>query len=204
MSGVQGVCMKFKGVLQAAAICFVITVLESGTSYAQTTTCASLSVSPVSAAFLTNGGESNFFVHASPAGCNVSISNVFAPFVQIVSFNSFSGDVDYFVGPNSGNARGGVIEVTSGILSAQFAVEQQAAPPPPEPAAPVGDMFRYFNPGFNHHFYTTNFNEFGYGGSGGWSYEGVKFHVLGSQQPNSVPLYRYYASSTHDHFYTTD
>jgi hypothetical protein len=193
--------MKFKGVLQAAAICFVITVLGSGTSYAQTT-CTSISVSPGSAGFFNSGGFGTFFVTASPSGCSFSISTVSAPFVVITSSNF--GTVDYLVASNPGNARSGFVDVTSGFVRAEFFVDQQAAPPPPEPAAPVIDMFRYYNPNFKHHFYTTNFGELGYGGSQGWNYEAIKFHVLSSLQPNSVPLYRYYASSTHDHFYTTD
>lgn len=195
--------MKSRSFLQIFVV-YLTLLIGSLSCFAQTQ-CTSVRVAGLtSATFPNSGGTGTFFLSTLPGDCSVSFSTVFAPFVFILDYNQFSGAVTYEVASNPGNARSGTIEITAGTTSAQFAVLQQAAPPPPEPAPPVVDMFRYFNAGFNHHFYTTNFAEEGYGGSGGWSYEGIPFHVLGSQQAGSVPLYRYFASSTKDHFYTTD
>lgn len=167
--------------------------------------CTSANVTPpFSPTFPNSGGTGVFTIEATPSGCAAGIDTIFVPFVEIIGYNTITGTVTYAVAPNFGNARSGLILITAGNDHLQFGVSQQAAPPPAEPAPPVVDMFRYYNSGFQHHFYTTNFSEEGYGGSGGWAYEGIPFHVWGSQQAGTVPLYRYYAASTHDHFYTTD
>src|SRR6266511_2582105 len=53
------------------------------------------------------------------------------------------------------------------------------------------------------HFYTTDWNELGWG-KYGWSYEGVQCYVFAEQVPGSLPLYRYWNPSIGDHFYTTN
>ena len=65
-------------------------------------------------------------------------------------------------------------------------------------------LYRYrSNWGRGDRFYTTNFGELGYGGSGGWVYEGVQCHVYSSQVSGTIPLYRYSSPSLGLHFYTT-
>lgn len=63
-------------------------------------------------------------------------------------------------------------------------------------------LYRYWNPGVTDHFYTTNWNELGFGRYG-WNLEVVQCYVYQSQIPGSVPLYRYWNPSIGDHFYST-
>jgi subtilase family protein/uncharacterized protein DUF5648 len=62
---------------------------------------------------------------------------------------------------------------------------------------------RYWNPQVTDHFYTTNWNELGWGNYG-WVYEGIQCYVYESQVAGSVPLHRYWNPSIGDHFYTTN
>ncbi|HEU5170771.1 MAG TPA: S8 family serine peptidase, partial [Gemmatimonadales bacterium] len=64
-------------------------------------------------------------------------------------------------------------------------------------------LHRYWNPQATDHFYTTNWNELGWGNYG-WSYEGVQCYVFAEEVPGSVPLYRYWNPGAGDHFYTTN
>lgn len=72
----------------------------------------------------------------------------------------------------------------------------------PGPAHPV-PLYRYWNAYISDHFYTTNWNELGWGAHG-WDYEGIQACVYESQVPGSVPLYRYWSGGGGDHFYTTN
>lgn len=63
-------------------------------------------------------------------------------------------------------------------------------------------LHRYWNPQATDHFYTTNWNELGWGNYG-WYYEGVQCYVFPEEAPGSVPLYRYWNPGIGDHFYTT-
>jgi hypothetical protein len=193
--------MKLRSLLQTVAVCIAILVC-SRTGYAQTCTAARI-IGPPTPTFPNTGGTGSFSLSTTPSLCTPTFSTSFSPFLAVTSYNQTTGVANYVVGSNPGNARAGEIQINAGAML-DYIIDQQAAAPPSEPAAPVVDMFRYDNTGFNHHFFTTNFAEEGYGGNGGWSYEGIPFHVLSSQQTGTVPLYRYYASSTHDHLYTTD
>jgi hypothetical protein len=64
-------------------------------------------------------------------------------------------------------------------------------------------LHRYWNPQATDHFYTTDWNELGWG-KHGWSYEGAQCYVFAEQVPGSVPLYRYWNPGIGDHFYTTN
>jgi hypothetical protein len=64
-------------------------------------------------------------------------------------------------------------------------------------------LHRYWNPQATDHFYTTDWNELGWG-KYGWSYEGVQCYVFAEQVPGSLPLYRYWNPVAGDHFYTTN
>lgn len=71
---------------------------------------------------------------------------------------------------------------------------------------PIGSpvaLFRYYAPGSDDHFYTTNGAELG-GGGGGWDYEGVQAYIAPLQQSGTIPLYRYYNGGNSKHFYTTN
>src|SRR4051812_17337642 len=50
-------------------------------------------------------------------------------------------------------------------------------------------------------FFTTNFNELGWG-AGGYNYCGVAFYVSDTQDPGTTPLYRYFNRYSNTHFYT--
>lgn len=63
-------------------------------------------------------------------------------------------------------------------------------------------LHRYWNPQATDHFYTTDWNELGWG-KYGWSYEGVQCYVFAEEVPGSVALYRYWNPGIGDHFYTT-
>lgn len=63
-------------------------------------------------------------------------------------------------------------------------------------------LHRYWNPQATDHFYTTDWNELGWGNYG-WTYEGVQCYVFAEETPGSVPLYRYWNPGIGDHFYTT-
>ena len=63
-------------------------------------------------------------------------------------------------------------------------------------------LHRYWNPQATDHFYTTDWNELGWG-KYGWTYEGVQCYVFTDDVPGSVALYRYWNPGIGDHFYTT-
>lgn len=64
-------------------------------------------------------------------------------------------------------------------------------------------LYRYWNPGIGDHFYTTNWDELGFGASG-WNLEGIQCRVHTQMGSGMVPLYRYWNSDIGDHFYTTN
>jgi len=74
--------------------------------------------------------------------------------------------------------------------------------PTREPTAAAIPFYRYYHSGVVDHFYTTNYNELR-GGRLGWRYERIECKIYPSKVPGTVPLYRYWLSST-DHFYTTN
>lgn len=62
-------------------------------------------------------------------------------------------------------------------------------------------LYRYNN-GVDH-FYTTDFNELGNGGSG-YTYEGIAARVFLAPGTGRVPLYRYNNPTIQNHYYTID
>ena len=70
-------------------------------------------------------------------------------------------------------------------------------------------LYRYLNPHFKDHLYTTNINEIGtaYPGLKGhhnYISEGIQCLIYTRQVKGSTPLYRYWLGSVGDHFYTTN
>ncbi len=63
-------------------------------------------------------------------------------------------------------------------------------------------LHRYYHRKNGDHFYTTNFNELGYGDKKHYKYQGIECYVPSSTIANTQPLYRYYNRNTGDHFYT--
>ena len=63
-------------------------------------------------------------------------------------------------------------------------------------------LFRYFNRSGDH-FYTTNFQELGYGRAG-YNYQGIKGYVFPGGGSGRLPLYRFFNSTLGNHFYTTN
>ena len=84
--------------------------------------------------------------------------------------------------------------------------------PPTKPTAPSRPhptqktpLYRYWNPHWVDHFYTTNFNELaGRRGRHGFRYEGIQGYLYIKRVRGSVPLYRYWNPRSYDHFYTTN
>jgi hypothetical protein len=76
------------------------------------------------------------------------------------------------------------------------------APPAPSGTVPV---FRYYNGHeFQDHFYTRNYSELGDGSNDGYHFEGIAFYAFKTQVANSVPVTRWFNSTTGNHYYTTD
>ncbi len=72
------------------------------------------------------------------------------------------------------------------------------------PASGTIPIFRYL--GGEDHFYTNDYSDLGNGSQwccGNYIFEGIGFFAFSSQVTSSVPVYRFYNSSVHDHFYTT-
>jgi Repeat of unknown function (DUF5648) len=66
-------------------------------------------------------------------------------------------------------------------------------------------LYRYYDLGTDHHFYTTNKTEGDKVSTQiGWFPEGITGYLYLQQQPGTVPLYRYYNPDIGDHFYTTN
>jgi hypothetical protein len=66
------------------------------------------------------------------------------------------------------------------------------------------DLYRIADLRTGDHLFTISFDEMINAVQGGGKYEGVAARCFDSQQPGTVPLYRLFAPSTVDHFYTTD
>jgi hypothetical protein len=70
-------------------------------------------------------------------------------------------------------------------------------------------VYRYWHPGHNDHFYTTDAGEIGTTHSGqtgnhGYQSEGSGFTVFTHHHHGLVPIYRYWHAGSHDHFYTAN
>jgi len=70
-------------------------------------------------------------------------------------------------------------------------------------------VYKYIKHDVHDHFYTTNANEIGVvspgmAGKHGYVCEGVLGYISQTQQPGTVPVYRYFKAGSHDHFYTTN
>jgi hypothetical protein len=70
-------------------------------------------------------------------------------------------------------------------------------------------VYRYHNASVHDHFYTTNAAEIGtttpgQTGANGYTSEGILGYISPTEFPGSIPVYRYYSASVHDHFYTTN
>ena len=69
-------------------------------------------------------------------------------------------------------------------------------------------FYRYCNTKNAQHFYTTNGQEIRtiVAGTvvGNWKCEGIAGYIYSTSQPNTAPLYRYYASRHDAHLYTTN
>merc|ERR1719233_1235617 len=64
-------------------------------------------------------------------------------------------------------------------------------------------FYRYYNGARVAYFYTTNWNELGYGRFG-WTYDRIECLIYSSEVLDTVPLYRYWGENQFDHFYTTN
>ncbi len=63
-------------------------------------------------------------------------------------------------------------------------------------------FFRYRNNSIKRHHYTTNWGEIGYN-SNGFGYEGIAGYIYNNNISGTTAFYRYYNSSSRDHFFTT-
>jgi hypothetical protein len=87
-------------------------------------------------------------------------------------------------GPNSDN----------GILYSAFNYNMT------RPAGTV-PLYRYWNPSVTDHYYTTDFNELGWTGSG-WEFNWIECYIYPTQASGTVPLYEYWNPTVGDHYYT--
>jgi subtilisin family serine protease len=62
-------------------------------------------------------------------------------------------------------------------------------------------LYRYWNPSVTDHYYTTNFNELGWTGSG-WEFNWIECYIYPTQAAGTVPLYEYWNPTVGDHYYT--
>ena len=73
---------------------------------------------------------------------------------------------------------------------------------------PVVPLYRYCHVNQSSHLYTTDLNEVS--GNSNWIYEGIAAFVCSTQQPGTVPFYRFYKRIKksgiiyYDHYYTRD
>ncbi len=74
---------------------------------------------------------------------------------------------------------------------------------PPTPPNGLLNLYRYYNPVFNRHFYSTNWADIGSNGDG-YQFEKVQGYLYANPGSDRVPLYEYYNNSTNDHWYTTN
>jgi hypothetical protein len=70
-------------------------------------------------------------------------------------------------------------------------------------------VYRYYKNDTKDHFYTSNSTEIGVvspgmSGNHGYVCEGILGYISPSPMPGTIPVYRYWKASTHDHFYTTN
>lgn len=70
-------------------------------------------------------------------------------------------------------------------------------------------LYRYWKNTVKDHFYTTHAEEIGTItpgkiGNHGYTSEGIVGYCFPTQQPDTVPLYRYWNPKNSDHFYTTN
>jgi len=70
-------------------------------------------------------------------------------------------------------------------------------------------VYRYYLDSVHDHFYTTNAAEInatnpGQVGNHGYKCEGILGYISPVEFPGSIPVYRYYHESSHDHFYTSN
>jgi peptidoglycan hydrolase-like amidase len=71
----------------------------------------------------------------------------------------------------------------------------------------LSPVYRFYNSSTGDHFYTASESEktiLSNNSQSGYLPEGIAFYAHSNQANNTVPIYRYYNSSTGDHFYSTD
>jgi hypothetical protein len=66
-------------------------------------------------------------------------------------------------------------------------------------------LYRYYNYQVGDHFYTTDWNELGYGAYG-WEFDFIECYVYPAYSESGVPFYEYWNQNANvlDHYYTTD
>ncbi len=79
-------------------------------------------------------------------------------------------------------------------------------PAPPDPAS-ISTVYRFWSPNNKAHFYTNSVAErdliLRTYPSTVWTYEGGTYNAFSSQQPGTVPLYRFWSAKFKGHFFTT-
>jgi len=112
--------------------------------------------------------------------------------------------------PTGGDANslmnGGECGIGATSLSSYDIVALQFMYPENPPMAGTIPIFRYFHDQTGgallaEHFFVNDYNALGYGTSG-YVFEGIGFFAFATQQPGTVPVYRYYNAGLNDHYYT--
>jgi len=90
---------------------------------------------------------------------------------------------------------------------AAWAAQHPSIPPGPEPAE-SRSVYRFWSPQNQTHFFTMSVTErdsiiASYPASI-WTYEGERYRAFPTQEPGTVPLYRFWSPRLSGHFYTTN
>jgi hypothetical protein len=98
----------------------------------------------------------------------------------------------------------------SATVTLPVVVGPAPTPPPAVPTpttGPAAPVYRFWSDQFNGHFYTISQSERDYiintYPTNVWKYEGAKYGAFTTQQPGTVPLFRFWSDTFAGHFYTT-
>lgn len=132
----------------------------------------------------------------------------FAHHIAIVGFVvifSIIG-VGYLVASHADSCQTPVSSATSNAVSSgRCPVSGAVSGPSIGPRSEQDPLYRMYNGGNRHHFYTTNKNEMlNTQRSYGYKLESIEGYVWRIQKPGTVALYRSVQPTTHDYFYTNN
>jgi hypothetical protein len=69
-------------------------------------------------------------------------------------------------------------------------------------SGPAAPFYRYWNPSYADHYYTSTRNDYSLRQQGWINYDGCEANIYTSQPAGTVPLHQYWNTTTKDHYYT--